>query len=288
MSWACPVAAGSNHSHSTFLFQLCPCFGHWFSQLQNPASAPLDLNPALSPVVFASQISPVGSAFDYQTLPSEEVLCTPVLTIGARGRAGREQRRQVLPWTVSSKGRSFSDLVTYMKNGKSRCLFPPLPIRMEGQGCASTWSPVLLWPASFSDRETQTFPPSCTCSQKGKERVRGHSGCCGYRTEPWCLPLPPRESTTLRGALTPACILINIIPPSINSKSACFTPGEKNNPRLVSPASPGAAEGLNTPWLSATSFSLGAVDRVWCSLPWRWLWHQKVAARERGRMGWAG
>lgn len=99
---------------------------------------------------------------------------------------------------------------------------------------------------------------------------------------------PPRESTTLRGALTPPCILINIIPPSINSKSACFTPGEKNNPRLVSPASPGAAEGLNTPWLSATSFSLGAVDRVWCSLPWRWLWHQKVAARERGRMGWAG
>ena len=58
---------------------------------------------------------------------------------------------------------------------------------------------------------------------------------------------PPRESTALRGTLTPACILISIIPPSINSKSTCFTPGEKNNPRLVSPASPGAAEGLNPP-----------------------------------------
>lgn len=177
--------------HSTFLFQLCPCFGHWFSQLQNPASAPLDLNPALSPVVFASQISPVGSAFDYQTLPSEEVLCTPVLTIGARGRAGREQRRQVLPWTVSSKGRTFSDLVTYMKNGKVGASFLPCPSGWKDKAVLSTWSPVLLWPASFSDRETQTFPPSCTCSQKGKERVRGHSGCCGYRTEPWCLPLPP-------------------------------------------------------------------------------------------------
>lgn len=61
-------------------------------------------------------------------------------------------------------------------------------------------------------------------------------------------PLPPApESAALRGALTPACILINIILPSINSKSTYFTPGEKNNPRLVSPASPGAAEGLNPP-----------------------------------------
>lgn len=58
---------------------------------------------------------------------------------------------------------------------------------------------------------------------------------------------PPRETAALRGALTPACILINIIPPSINSKSTCFTLGEKNNPHLVSHTSPGAAEGLNPP-----------------------------------------
>lgn len=69
----------------------------------------------------------------------------------------------------------------------------------------------------------------------------------GYKTEARASPPPVPENAVLRGALTPACILINIIPPSINSKSTYFTPGEKNNPRLVSPASPGAAEGLNPP-----------------------------------------
>lgn len=106
------------------------------------------------------------------------------------------------------------------------------------------------------------------------------------KQRPNAFPPTPKESAALRGALTPACILINIIPPSINSKSTCFTPGEKNNPRLVSPASPGAAEGLNSPpRLSTTFFSLGAAVRVQCSLPQRWLWHQKVAAWGRGRSG---
>lgn len=61
------------------------------------------------------------------------------------------------------------------------------------------------------------------------------------------MPSPPHwERAALRGALTPACILINIILPSISSKSTCFTPGARNNPRLVSPTFPGAAE-VSTP-----------------------------------------
>lgn len=88
----------------------------------------------------------------------------------------------------------------------------------------------------------------------------------------------------------PACILINIIiPPSISSKSTCFTPGEKNNPRLVSPTSSGAAKGLNpsTPHPnSLPPFSLGAVDRVQCSLLRGCLWHQEVAAWNME--GWVG
>lgn len=80
--------------------------------------------------------------------------------------------------------------------------------------------------------------------RRGKRMCFSHYG---YKTEAHASPPPAPENAVLRGALTPACILINIIPPSINSKSTYFTPGEKNNPRLVSPASPGAAEGLNPP-----------------------------------------
>lgn len=86
------------------------------------------------------------------------------------------------------------------------------------------------------------------CSRREKEGARGCAFPIMETKQRPMPPLPPApESAALRGALTPACILINIILPSINSKSTYFTPGEKNNPRLVSPASPGAAEGLNPP-----------------------------------------
>lgn len=119
---------------------------------------------------------------------------------------------------------------------------------MGGPGCASTWSLALQGSIFAPDRGIQILPfVSHLLSEgerKGKRMCFSHYG---YKTETHASPPPAPESAALRGALTPACILINIIPPSINSKSTYFTPGEKNNPRLVSPASPGAAEGLNPP-----------------------------------------
>lgn len=134
--------------------------------------------------------------------------------------------------------------------------------------------------------ESGVFSLCLTCSQREKEGARG----CAFpimatKQEAHASPPPAPENAVLRGALTPACILINIIPPSINSKSTYFTPGEKNNPRLVSPASPGAAEGLNPPhpYSPLPPFSLGSADRARCSsVPW----HQKVAAWEHGKIGW--
>lgn len=115
-----------------------------------------------------------------------------------------------------------------------------------------TWVYFHLEPSSprvfAHDREIQTLFSVPHLLSEGERR--GKRMCLshyGYKTEAHASPPPAPESAALRGALTPACILINIILPSINSKSTYFTPGEKNNPRLVSPASPGAAEGLNPP-----------------------------------------
>lgn len=146
-------------------------------------------------------------------------------------------------------------------------------MRMAKPGCASTWSPAFLGSIFAPTGKSRAFPRCHT--QRDGER-RGKRMCFsryGYKREACASPPPAPESAALRGALTPACILINIIPPSINSKSTYFTPGEKNNPRLVSPASPGAAEGLNPPHpYFTTSFSLGDADRVRCSsMPWKWL-----------------
>lgn len=100
------------------------------------------------------------------------------------------------------------------------------------------------------------------------------------------MPSPPGRLQLQEATSHSACILISIIPPFINSKSTCFAPGE-NNPRLVSPASPGAVEGLNPPD-SATSFSLGAVDSEAVQLAMEKALASEGGSRGNdGRMGWA-
>lgn len=109
-------------------------------------------------------------------------------------------------------------------------------------------------------RKSKPFSLSYTCSQKEKEGRR--TFFLLWLQNRALKPSPPlRESAALRGTLTPACIVINVIPPPINGKSTCFTPWGRNNPHLVSPTSAGAAEGLNPPDSLPPRFPWGLLTR---------------------------
>lgn len=69
------MAVGISHSAFCFLTPALPLLWSLILPVQNPAPAPLDLNPALQ------SLHLWASPFDYQSLPSEGVLCTQSLPL---------------------------------------------------------------------------------------------------------------------------------------------------------------------------------------------------------------
>lgn len=206
VSWTCPLAAHSNALLSAFLLLLCPGSGCMFSQLQNPAPGPLAPAPALWFVACVLS-SPQGTLPLTIRLFPLEVLCTPVLPTGARGRASREQRRQVLPPAISPKAEPFHTLACG-KDGKRLC--PPC---LHSSG----WEDKAALPAGTQvscdlplpvTGKSRPFSPSHTCSQKEKERVRGHSSAVATKQSGGgAFPSPQGECSSKRHPHT--CLHVN-------------------------------------------------------------------------------